>query len=541
MRLPRRHLSLIASAICLYLSLVSAVADDLGADWARRVWQTDDGLPAANVTGIAQTQDGFLWLATQSGLARFDGIQFEPVPVPVGRAQPIIRVMLCDHAENFWLAEDGGIIVRFGKSAARMFTTTNGLTDALALQLIETPDHAVWICYADGSVFRITPDDRVTRFTSAEGLNEEGACSLTLDARGTLCFVKGFQIGYYDGQQFQKAGVLAERNAQILGARNGDLWFCTSSQILKSVSNTPPVAVANFAGTASRFKSSVLFEDFNARLWIGTVADGLFLLERTNLFKIETSQNKIRTITRDREGSIWVGTDGGGLNRMLPKVVELHGRDEGLPFDTVRSLSEDRAENLWVVTQDGTVTRLPADDWSAGEKIPAWPGGLAHCVVADQSGALWFGTYQRGLLRWRDGKFTRLGTADGLAGMSIRSLMVDSRNDLWIGLETNQLVQRLHDGKFQTFKQPPQSRAVRAMAEDAGGKIWLGTLEGRLLRVDGDQINEVAQAANEPLHRIRCLQAMPDGSLWVGYAAGGVGRWKAGKFSRVDVDRKSVV
>ena len=511
------------------------MADDLGANWARRVWQTDDGLPAANVTGIAQTKDGLLWFATQSGLAQFDGVEFEVVPVPVGRAQPIIRVMLCDHAENFWLAEDSGVIVRFGKGAARMFTTANGLSDSLALQLIETPDHNVWVCYADGSVFRITPDYQITRFTSADGLNEDGICSLTLDARGVLCFVKGFQFGFYDGKHFQKTGVLTERNAQILGARNGDLWFCTSSQILKSTSNSPPVAVANFDGATSRFKSSVLFEDFNARLWIGTAADGLFLLERTNLFKIETSQNKIRTIMRDREGSIWVGTDGGGVNRMLPKVVELHGRDEGLPFDTVRSLCEDRAGDLWVVTQDGTVTRLSGDDWSSGEKIASWPGGLAHCVVADQSGALWFGTYQRGLLRWQDGKFTRFGTADGLGGMSIRSLMVDSRNDLWIGLENDQLVQRLHDGKFQTFKQPPKSRAVRAMAEDASGNIWLGTLEGRLLRVDGDQIREVEQATNEPLHHIRCMKAMPDDSVWVGYAAGGVGRWKAGRFSRLDV------
>ncbi len=74
------------------------------AGWSSRVWQVDDGLPAANVTGVAQTGDGYLWLATQSGLARFDGSQFEAVPLPVGRGHPIIRAMLCDHAENLWLA-----------------------------------------------------------------------------------------------------------------------------------------------------------------------------------------------------------------------------------------------------------------------------------------------------------------------------------------------------------------------------------------------------------------------------------------------------
>jgi signal transduction histidine kinase/streptogramin lyase len=417
-----------------------------------------------------------------------------------------------------------------------MFTVTNGLSDSLALQLIETPDQAVWICYADGSVFRITPDFQITRMTAADGLNEDGTCAFTLDARGGLWFVKGLQFGYFDGKRFQSVGVLAERNAQILGARNGDLWFCTPSQILKSVSNAPPVVVASFDGTANRLKPSVLFEDFNARLWIGTTSDGLFQLDRTNLFKIETSQNKIRTIMRDREGSIWVGTDGGGVNRMRPKVVALHGRDEGLPFDTVRSLCEDRAGDLWVVTQDGAVTRLPADDWSSGEKISGWPGGIAHNVVADPSGALWFGTYQRGLLRWQDGQFTRFGTAEGLGGMSIRSLLVDSRNDLWIGFENDQMVQRLHEGKFQTFKQPANSRAVRAMAEDAAGKIWLGTLDGQLLRVDDDKLSVVTPPTDDTPKRIRCMTALPDGSLWIGYAVSGVGRLKDGKYSAIHAE-----
>jgi len=513
--------------------LAGVSAAEPGISWARRVWQTDDGLPAANVTGIAQTRDGFLWLSTQSGLARFDGMQFERVPIPVGRARPIIWEMLCDHEENFWLAEDGGVIVRFGKDSSQIFSATNGLSNSLVLQLIETPDHSIWACYADGAVFRITPDHKINRMTSADGLNEDGVCSLTLDARGILCFAKGFQFGFFDGKQFQKTGVLTERNPHILGSRNGDLWFCTTSQVLKSGSNAVPVPVVSFDGPANHVKPSVLFEDFNGRLWIGTGSDGLLQLDHTNLYKIETSQNKIRSIMRDREGSIWVGTDGGGLDRMLPKVVELRGRDDGLPFETVRSLSEDRDGYLWVVTQDGAVTKLAQDDWSNSQKLENWPGGTAHSVVMDQQGSMWLGTYQRGLLRWQDGKFTRIGTQNGLGGISIRSLLVDSRNDLWIGLENEHLVQRLHEGKFESFNLPANTRAVRAMAEDAAGRIWLGTLEGRLFYVDGNKLTEVAQSGDDPPQHIRCLQAMPDGSLWIGYAVSGVARLKAGKYTRI--------
>jgi signal transduction histidine kinase/ligand-binding sensor domain-containing protein len=516
--------------------LTRVTADESGEGWSKRVWQTEDGLPAANVAGIAQTHDGYLWLATQSGLARFDGAKFEVVPIPVGRARPIIRVMLCDHAENFWLAEEAGTVVHFGACTPQMFTETNGLPNALALQIVETPDQTVWISYANGSVFRIMPDSQVVRFTSADGLNDDGTCSLTLDAHGMLWYAKGSQFGFFNGNRFQTAGTLKDRNAHILGGRDGGLWFCTSAQVSKSASNAMPVALANFVGDAKRMKPSVLFEDFNGRLWIGTVSDGLFLLDHTNLFKIETSQNKIRTIARDREGSIWVGTDGGGLNRVFPRVVELRGRDEGLPFETVRSMSADRAGDLWVVTQDGAVTRLPGGDWASGQKIENWPGGIAHCVVGDKQGAMWIGTYRRGLFRWEDGEFSRFDLENGLEGLTIRSLMVDSRNDLWISLETERLVQRFHDGQFQSFKQPANCRAVLAMSEDSLGQIWMGTLDGRLLRVDGDKLSEVAQPAAEPPYHIRCLSATPDGGLWIGYAVNGLCRLKAGKFSHIGLD-----
>ena len=534
---PALHCKFLAAAILFFCRLALLFATESGDDWSRRVWQMDDGLPAANVTGIAQTRDGYLWLATQSGLARFDGVQFEIVPIPVGRAQPIIRAMLLDAAGNFWLAEAGGTVVCFGANASRMFSITNGLPNALALQLVETRDRTLWIAYDDGSVFRITPQNKVFRLTTADGLNNDGLASLTLDARGTLWFAKGLQFGFWREGRFEQAGTLSERNAHILGARNGGLWVCTSSQVLKSASNGVPVAVANFPGDTARMKPSVLFEDFNGRCWIGTASEGLFQLEHTNLFKVETSQNKIHAIFRDREGSLWVGTDGGGLNRMFPKTVELRGRDEGLPFETVRSMAEDRYGDLWVVTQDGALTRLPGGDWKLGQPVLDWAGGIAHCVVMDQHGVMWIGTYRRGLYRWQDGKFTRLGLTDGLAGTTIRSLMVDRLKGLWIGLENEPIVQRLYQGQFKSFKQPANTRAVRAMAEDAAGQVWFGTLDGHLLRVDGDKLVAVASPAGDAPHSIRCLSATPDGSLWIGYAVYGVCRLKAGKYSHLGTEQ----
>jgi ligand-binding sensor domain-containing protein/signal transduction histidine kinase len=524
------------TAVFLCLAGLARVAlAGSGEDWTARVWQMDDGLPAANVTGIGQTPDGFMWLATQSGLARFDGLRFEIVKIPVGREQPIIRAMLCDAGKNFWLAEAGGALVHFGGGYAKLFGGPDGLPNTLALQMVEAGDHTLWVAYDDGSVFRITPKNEVIRAGVSEGLNSDGVCSLALDVHGTLWYAKGMQFGYWQSGRFWKVGDLEDRNPQILGAHDGSLWICTSTKVWK-LNNTNKLEVAiDFTGTAGRIRPSVLFEDFNGHLWIGTSSEGLFQLDHTNLIKVVTSQNKIHAIFRDQEGSIWVGTDGGGLNRIFPKAVELRGRDEGLPFETVRSMAEDRNGDLCVVTQDGALTRLPGDDWNGGQPVANWPGGIAHSVLADKKGVMWIGTYRRGLLRWENGNFSRLTTAEGLAGSTIRSLMVDSRNDLWIGLE-NEVVQRLHEGRFQTFKEPPKCRAIRAMTEDASGNVWFGTLGGELLRAKGDQLVEVPPSPGEERHPIRCLTATPDGSIWIGHAVYGVSRVKDGKFKHIGRD-----
>ena len=530
----RHWKSAVAAVFLAGGGLLRAAVDGLETGWSSRVWQTEDGLPAATVAGIIQTPEGYLWLATPAGLARFDGLQFEKIPIPIGNPEPIIRVMVIDRAGNFWLAEDGGTVARFGKGAPRLFTSADGLSKALALQIIETPDRNIWVGYSDGSLFRITPDDQVIPLLNADGIKDDGTCSLTLDARGVLWIAKGYQFGFWNGDRFENAGMSIERNPQILGCSKGGIWMCTSSQVLKYVSNAPPLVMASFENNANRVKPSVLFEDFAGRLWIGTAANGLFQLQGTHLKKINTSQNRILTLNHDRENSIWVGTDGGGLNRLRPQALELWGRDEGMQFETVRSLSEDLAGNLWVVTQDGIVTTLSASNWDSGRRVGDWIGGMAHCVVTDKKGAVWIGTYQRGLFRWQDGKPSSFNTHNGLADNTVRSLLVDSKDNLWIGLERGHVVQRLCQGQFQSYFLPSDCRAVRAIAEDTSGLIWLGTLDGRLFYIKNGKVEEMDLPDSE--HAIRCLTATPDGSLWIGYAVKGISRLKSGKLTPIGLE-----
>ena len=500
--------------------------------WFARVWQVDDGLPGDNVTGVAQTRDGYLWVATQSGLARFDGVRIQNIQVPFGRPRPIIRALLLDLNQQLWLAEEGGRAVCYSSGAAHMLTVTNGLVKSQPMQMAQTGDQAVWISYANGAVVRIV-GDRAVPFTEADGLPPGGMCSLTSDAQGQLWFAKGGQVGVFREGRFVTRLTLGERHIEVQKAGGNGIWICAGDKLLRYEPDTAPVQVGRITAGAAMVRPTALLEDRAGAVWIGTSAIGLFHYDGTNVSKVETSHARIRTITEDREGNIWVGTDGGGLNRLRPQVVDLQGKDAGLPFDTVRSVCESATGALWVVTQNGGVAVREAGVWKVISSTEGWPGGQATCVACDRQGVIWVGTYSRGLYRWQDGQFSALRKRDGLAGSSVRSLLPDSKGDLWIAFASVNQLQRLHAGRLQSYPLPAGGRAVRAMAEDAAGSIWLANLDAQLLRVDGDRVKDETPRTGEDYRPIRCLTGTPDGSLWIGYSTAGVGRLREGRFALI--------
>ncbi len=122
---------------------------------------------------------------------------------------------------------------------------------------------------------------------------------------------------------------------------------------------------------------------------------------------------------------------------------------------------------------------------------------------------------------------------DGLVSDRIWSLMADSSSNLWVASDRPNCVQRVRDGQFEKFELPPGSHVVRAMAEAADHAIWLGTEDGRLLKIVHGVLSDETQHTLSRQAPIRCLLATPDGALWIGYGGAGLGWWKGTRFNRV--------
>jgi len=241
--------------------------------WFTCTWQSDAGLPDNTVMAIEQTPDGFLWVATRTGLVRFDGVRFQPFPVTVpGVPAGEIKALVADRRGRLWVAKDRGVVICLDQGrATTVVGPEHAAADIGALLMVEDAAGAVWVSYSGGGVLRIQ-DGLVRAFTAADGLPETaGICRLALDGTGKLWFSKGGWVGVFRGNQFRPLEQV--RATTITGARSGGIWWYRDGQFLKYREGHPLLKIpANLPVDTP----TALYEDRAGCLWLGTVEEGLF-------------------------------------------------------------------------------------------------------------------------------------------------------------------------------------------------------------------------------------------------------------------------
>ena len=496
--------------------------------WSFRPWQTEDGLPDNSVTGVAQTSDGYLWVATYGGLMRFNGAGFSAVQLP-GVLKKSIRTMLLGQRETFWLGMDSGAVLCLESNKSRTYGAADGLPVERIAAMAEDRDGAVWAIYPT-ALCRIK-NGAVSRFSVAEGFPVGINPWVATDADGQIWFSKGGQVGVVRDGKLQQKISLDETAVRICGGASPGLWICAGPRLLKYLENHKPEEVAQWT---NHIEPQALFEDRTGALWVGTAADGLFRFKNGVLEKVPASQQAVNCISEDREGSIWAGTRGGGLNLIRPSAATLIGRDTGLPFEATASVCQTTDGLMWVAAQNGTLACLKNGRWEVVDAQAGWPGSVATCVAADKKGGVWVGARNRTLNFFHDGVWKTWSRAEGLHNGSVHLIFVAANDDVWVVAGSPSRLQRLRAGVLtEPLPLPSENRTIRAMAEDADGTLWIGTLEGQLLRVKDSSLIVETAALNPGGAPVRALETTADGALLVGYAGAGIGWLKAGKFSRI--------
>lgn len=498
--------------------------------WLYRAYQTADGLPDNSITGIAQTADGYLWVATRGGLLSFNGQKFSLLPSANLALLPsrTVRAVFRDHLDRLWLGMERGPLFCLSHDGLESFTTTNGLPSQRVVMMAEDQAGAVWIVYP--SQLRCILKGRVQAIHVPAEWADAGNLIATTDLRGNIWCVQGTHLGEWRDGEWKSSLRFQSPVTAITSGRKSKMWIAAGGSLLELDEGQAPVECTNLPPNAI---ARALLEDGAGALWIGTDLEGLFHWDGRRLERVPTSLREINCLFEDREENIWAGTEGGGLNLIGPRTAGLVGQEAGLPFESVQSVAEDAEGWLWVISQDGQLVRRKDNLWESVSGSTNWPGGNATCVAADPRAGVWVGTSHRGLKYFRDGVWRGWLQQDGLASDAIRGLMVATNGDVWVASALPNRLQQLRDGRVSVLTNAAPLGAIRGLAESPDGTIWIGTAEGQILRVSGSSlVPEPAIAEPLPVS-VRSLLATADGSLWIGYAGDGLGHFKNGKYQRL--------
>lgn len=500
--------------------------------YTARVWQTDEGLPQNSVWAIAQTGDGYLWVGTQEGLARFDGVRFMLVDDP---AAPELKngwiTALCAGRDgSLWVACDGKGVTRLKEGTFTHLTEAEGLPSNQTRRLLESRDGSLWI----GSEGGLThyKDGKITNYTEKNGLGDNSVRGLCEDHQGVLRVAtrRGLSSLHRDGiiSTFS-FGPGWTRNALrfVYEDRQGNLWtgsnegltrlrgeersFYSTGQGLPNPTidtvyedSTGQLWVGTYGGLARMVEGQVigrppgewllwdmvytLFEDRERNLWVGA-RDGLYRLNPARFTTYTTQQgltdNNVMSVCESRSGAIWIATWGGGLDELKEGRITAYGSTDGLTEEKVLSLHEGRDGSLWIgMDFNGGLNRFKGAYTNSFPKLSGLTNAPIRVVHQDRRGALWIGT-SGGLKVYQNGKLGVYTRANGLAGDSVHALCEDATTNLWIGTDTG--LSRWDGRRFTSFTthEGLSHNAVDALYEDGNGTLWIGTRGGGLNRFKG--------------------------------------------------------
>jgi signal transduction histidine kinase/ligand-binding sensor domain-containing protein len=500
------------TALCILCLLCGLVASSPAwSQYRSTQWTADSGLPQNSVRGIVEGADGYIWVATLNGLAKFDGIRFtvfDKSNTP-GISSNRFTAMSPGSAGELWLPSEDGNLVHYHGGLFDTIGANAGLRPHSVGGITGDKHGGIWI-EADGRVLRWSA--QTNRF-EREAFSTDDLRFVPLwwvdtgfwapHGRQIVCLTRGVLHTY----ELPSSLTMSQVRGVAVGS-DGNVWIGLIDGRLGRLTDhgfplQPEQTVMPFQNAQRRdwkvqisrkFVREVIFPsggvdkgvqyniivlDSEGNAWIGSENEGLFRVQKQSIMTLSTTQglasDNVYPILKSRNGDMWVGSWPAGLSRVRDGHVTAYTQKEGLP-GLVSSLYEDRTGMLWVGTHNGLRTfadgKMKTPAGLPNERLPA-----VQAMYQTPSGAMMLGT-ARGLYVL-DGNNSRWMMArDGLATDDVRAIIEDSKGDVWIGGYGG--VTRIHHGTVEhwTEAQGLPSNNVRSIFEDSKGEIWVGTYDG---------------------------------------------------------------
>ncbi len=495
-------------------------------------WSIEDGLPQNTVRSVLQTRDGYLWFGTQEGLARFDGVRFkvfDMMSAPTMHSS-YVGALLEDRAGRLWVTTSEGLHL-YDNGEFKAFTTAEGLSSNLTTAIFEDRNGNLWIGTNRGlNLFR---DGKFIAHTAQAELEDKRVRSVCDDAQGNLWI--GTTAGLFrlrDGSLTPytvRDGLAHEHIRALREDRAGTMWIGTEAG-LSLLTNGELRSDARFAGKTIR----AITQDRAGCIWLG----GNYGLSRFKNSELTTlpsdadlSSGGVFSMREDAEGSLWVGTNSGGVRQFKDGKFTNYTTAEGLADDLVRPMFESANGELWFGSEKGL------DKFRDGKFVANYTmrDGLSNdrvqSIAQTRAGDLWVGTIN-GVNRFRDNEFTAYSMADGLSNTNVIGLYVDDDDTLWVSTDAG--LNRFDETKFVNYNHFKELAGVSiyALHGSLSKGLWIGTGKG-LFFLNGDKLTAYTTHDGLSNDVVMSLYEDADGALWVGTYGGGLSRFKDNKFASI--------
>ena len=525
-------------------------------------WAVENGFTGGAIYAITQTGDGYLWIGTEKGLVRFNGLEFEFIQVGnsnIYSKEPVVG-LLSDDRGNLWIQLRNQYIVRYhdgvfenvlidsskikmsvtvmnqSKNGDILFATLeNGvfkynaegfalvippakMPRSMTISLAGTRQGDIWLGTRDRGLFHF--DGNENKNISDEVPDLKINCLFSTGDEGLLIGTDQGMI-HWNGREFSVPDSLKPlQDSQIIKVtqdQDSNFWIAANPGGVWQINNEKTVAVQNNNSQLNGTVTAV-FEDREGNVWLGTPRGiGRF---RNSAFTTHFSAGGLPAdnngpIFIDSENRTWFAPASGGLYFLEGNQVK-NIPVQGLEKDIVYSIGG--GEDIWIGRQNGGLTHLYPQGGTFASRTYTEKDGLAqnnvYAVHLARDGSVWAGTLSAGVSRFQDGKFKTFTTIDGLALNTVTAIAECADGKMWFatpaGLSS-------FDGKrWQTFKSETglPSDIVNALFVDSRGVLWLGTEKGlAYINPDGALIT-----ANSLKENIFGIEEDRTGALWIATA-----------------------
>jgi signal transduction histidine kinase/ligand-binding sensor domain-containing protein len=449
--------------------------------YAHTSWTARDGYSLGAVFAMAQTPDGYLWLGSEFGLFRFDGVRFVRWQPPAGQQLPDRPYsLLVTRDGTLWIGTFAGLVSWNGAELTRY----PDIGDLFVTSLLEDRDGTVW--------------------------------AGVLANQGRLCAIRSGRAQCYleDGAFGTFVWSLSEDNS-------GALWAGAESGVWRWKPGPPK----RYATPGMRVGDLVNSDDGQPLIGISRAGLERLVADKLESYPIHSAINRdallpdreidSNKLLRDRDGGLWIGTHQRGIIHIHNGRTDIFSKSDGLSGDISCSIFEDREGNIWFASTQGldrfrelTVTTISTKQGLSSDHT--------NSVLAATDGSIWAAAHD-GLTRWKDGETTLFRKASGLPDDFVQSLYEDYRGRIWVFTAGG--LAYLNDSRFVATKGVP-SGEVYSITGDKAGNLWLSGNKGLSHLLDGRLVEHFPWSALGRQQQAKVILS-DQGGLWLSFWNGG--------------------